>query len=103
MQVFSIDRSDISNTVSNISMRRHKDMLWDMSFSFISNNEFLIGAEPAFVYEQIIQKLESDIRNHIKVENQLKLILGNYKILSMLEFPNNYFYINHFIFRDRSI
>lgn len=74
-----------------------------MSFSFISNNEFLIGAEPAFVYEQIIQKLESDIRNHIKVENQLKLILGNFEMLRMLEFPINSFDINHFIFRDCSI
>ena len=65
--------------MSNISMKRHRDMLCDSSFSFISNNELLIGAEPAFVYEQIIQKLEGDVRNHIKIENQLKLILGKKK------------------------
>ena len=35
-----------------------------------------VGAEPGFVYEQMVQKLENDVRNHIKVENQLKLILG---------------------------
>eukprot|EP00345_Euplotes_harpa_P007712 CAMPEP_0168346836 /NCGR_PEP_ID=MMETSP0213-20121227/18563_1 /TAXON_ID=151035 /ORGANISM="Euplotes harpa, Strain FSP1.4" /LENGTH=51 /DNA_ID=CAMNT_0008355673 /DNA_START=87 /DNA_END=242 /DNA_ORIENTATION=- len=38
-------------------------------------NEIDIGAEPMFIYEQMVQKLEEDVRNHIKVENQLKLIL----------------------------
>ena len=61
--------------VLTISMKRFKDM-GDQSFSFITDSAISMGAEQTFVYEQMIQKLESDVRNHIKVENQLKLILG---------------------------
>lgn len=63
------------NAVSTISMRRIKE-IGEQSFSFITDSAISMGAEQTFVYEQMIQKLESDVRNHIKVENQLKLILG---------------------------
>lgn len=61
--------------VSSISMKRIRDV-GEQSFSFLSDSAISIGAELPFVYEQMIQKLESDVRNHIKTENQLKLILG---------------------------
>ena len=58
------------------TVKRHKDMPCEPSFSFVSDSLLSVGAEPAFIYEQMVQKLENDVRNHIKVENQLKLILG---------------------------
>ena len=56
-------------------MQRIRDKK-DQSFWFDSESAVSLEDDLPFVYEQIIQKLEGDIRNHIKVENQLKLILG---------------------------
>ena len=65
--------------MSNITMKRRRDMPFEPSFSFVSDSALSMGAELPFVYEQMIQKLEADVRNHIKVENQLKLILGKFR------------------------
>ena len=60
------------------TVKRHRDVPYEPSFSFISDSALSIGAEPHFIYEQMIQKLEADVRNHIKIENQLKLLLGKF-------------------------
>ena len=52
----------------SIHVKRHRD-LEETEFSFLF-------AEDGGIYEQMVQKLESDIRSHIRVENQLKLIIG---------------------------
>lgn len=52
----------------SIYIKRHRD-LEETEFSFLI-------ADDGGIYEQIIQKLESDVRAHIRVENQLKLIIG---------------------------
>ena len=57
-------------------MKRRKDLKNEPYFSFVSDSVLSMGAELPFIYEQMIQKLEADVRNHIKVENQLKLIIG---------------------------
>lgn len=46
----------------------------DVSHNFINTNKsYPSDYEPPKEYELIIQKLESDVRNHIRVEQQLKL------------------------------
>ena len=66
--------SDVSQSIESMEMRRHRDMPYESSFSFLVGNGW--KGDQAFVYEQIIQKLEADVRTHIKIENQLKLIIG---------------------------
>jgi hypothetical protein len=63
--------------MKNITMKRRRDLPNEPSFSFISDSAISMGAELSFIYEQMIQKLEADVRNHIKIENQLKLIIGS--------------------------
>lgn len=76
--------------MSSITMKRRRDMPYEPSFSFVSDSAISMGAELPFIYEQMIQKLESDVRNHIKVENQLKLILGKHEEISHLQREFNY-------------
>ena len=40
-------------------------------------NTYKGSVEPPIIYEKIIQKLEADIRGHIKLEHEMKIHMDN--------------------------
>lgn len=48
--------------------------------TFFSNYNIRSESSDAEVYEELLRKYEADIRNHIKIEHQMKIYSDNLKI-----------------------